>query len=327
MQLDWSGLEELREAYLDGTAGEGDYWKTDTLLSNYDATFARRIAWKWHWVFRELERVSWTPPAGPVLDWGCGTGVAGREFLLQYPDAGITALHLQDRSQRAERWASRIAKQQFPSLDVNLGIPQSPFTLLISHVVTELDEHGVETLKNLASKASAVVWVEPGSMAASRQLVTVREALREHFNVIAPCTHRESCGMLKPERDNDWCHFFASPPNEVFIDPDWVMFGRIMGIDLRSLPLSFLVLDKRPITPPPADRVRVIGRQRIYKGHAMLDGCETTGVHERRFTKRTNPAFFRAMDKNRVATLQTWKTEGQEIVDLSEVTSESLLKP
>lgn len=319
MDFDWTGLEELRAAYLDGTAGEADYWSSDTLLASYDATFARRIAWKWHWVYRELERVGWTPPPGPVLDWGCGTGVAGREFFKHYRDAGLTALYLRDRSPRAERWAARAAREEFPEREIKVGLPEEPFTLVLSHVVTELDERALGALIELAGKAAAVLWVEPGSSAASRQVVRAREALREQFHVVAPCTHRAQCGLLAPGRENDWCHFFAPPPNDVYTDSDWVMFGRVMGIDLRSLPLSFLALDRRPVSSSPPERVRVVGRHRLYKAHALLDGCDASGVNERRFTKRTDPVFFRAMNKFRVATLQDWKVQGREITEISDV--------
>jgi len=66
MELDWRTLDELRATYLDGSAGPVDYWKTDSLLHGYDATFARRIAWKWHWVFADLERRGWSPPSGTL---------------------------------------------------------------------------------------------------------------------------------------------------------------------------------------------------------------------------------------------------------------------
>jgi ribosomal protein RSM22 (predicted rRNA methylase) len=173
-------------------------------------------------------------------------------------------------------------------------------------------------LLKLAGRASAVVWVEPGTSVASTQLVKARETLREQFHPIAPCLHRNRCGLLEAGHENDWCHFFAVPPNEVYTDRDWVQFGRIMGIDLRSLPLSYLVLDRRPPARRLPGTVRIIGKHRLYKGHALLDACEASGVHERRFTKRTNPVFFRAMNKGKTRTLQQWTVEGNEITSLSE---------
>jgi Mitochondrial small ribosomal subunit Rsm22 len=318
MEYDWSSLDELRTTYLEGTAGKGDYWATDELLSGYDVTFARRIAWKWHHVFRDLARLGWTPPAGAVYDWGCGTGVAAREFLTAFPDAGLTSVGLHDRSRRAMNFASAAVRREFPEIPAATSEPEGPFTLLISHVLTELPAAALNELLKIAARASAILWVEPGTSAASRQLVQAREQLRADFHPIAPCLHRHGCGLLAAGHEKDWCHFFATPPPEVYTDRDWVQFGRIMGIDLRSLPLSYLVLDRRPPNDPVPGAVRILGKHRLYKGHALLDACNATGVHERRFTKRTAPVFFRAMTKGKTSTLQQWTLTENEITSLTE---------
>lgn len=320
MEYDWNSLDELRATYLEGTAGKVDYWTGETLLSGYDATFARRIAWKWHFVFGELARRGWTPPGGAILDWGCGTGVAAREFLKEYEGAGQSGVWLHDRSPKAVRFATAAARSEFPSVNVNPGIPANDgFVLLLSHVLTELTDAALPELLKLVDRASAVIWVEPGTSAASKRLVQARESLREQFQIVAPCVHRETCGLLAARHEEDWCHFFASAPNEVYTDGDWVRFGREMGIDLRSLPLSFLVLDRRVPGPLPEGTVRLIGRRRLYKGHALLDACDASGVHERRFTKRTDPALFRSMNKYRTSTLQQWTLDGNEAATLEEL--------
>ena len=318
MEYDWASLDELRTTYLEGTAGTGDYWASDALLSGYDVTFARRIAWKWHHVFRDLNRLGWSPPAGALYDWGCGTGVAAREFLAAYPGAGLTAVSLHDRSRRAVGFASTAVRREFPNVVVTSGEPSGEFTLVLSHVVTELNDSGFADLMKLAEKAAAVVWVEPGTSVASARLVKARERLKENFHPIAPCLHRGACGLLAAGHEKDWCHFFATPPPEVYTDRDWRQFGKIMGIDLRSLPLSYLVLDRRAPAAPLPGSVRILGKHRLYKGHALLDACDATGVNERRFTKRTAPAYFRAMTKHKTSTLQQWTLAGNEITSLRE---------
>ena len=105
MDFDWTMLDELRASYLNGTAGTVDYWKSEALLRGYDQTFARRIAWKWQWVLRELDRRGWTPPAGGLLDYGCGTGVAAREVLARYGAESFSSVALHDRSPRALKYA------------------------------------------------------------------------------------------------------------------------------------------------------------------------------------------------------------------------------
>ena len=311
MDFDWNTLDELRASYLNGTAGAADYWKTEALLRGYDATFARRIAWKWHWVFAELDRRGWTPPPGTALDYGCGTGVAVREMMGKYP--GFTSIALHDKSPRALKFATETVRREFPDAAVSPRLPDNCGLLLVSHVLTELDEAGTAELLAMAEKAQAVIFVEPGTYDASRRLIALREKLRGAMHPVAPCVHSETCGLLTAANDRHWCHFFAPPPNIVFTDGGWVKFGKIMGIDLRSLPLSFLVLDRRAPAPLPAGSVRVLGHPRMYKAHVLLFGCDATGVAEKRLTKRTDAAFVKATGKERTPTLQRWETDGHDI--------------
>ena len=316
MELDWKTLDDLRVAYLNGSAGVADYWKTDALLRGYDATFARRIAWKWHWVFKDLDQRGWSPPDGAVLDFGCGTGVAVREVLGKYP--GLTKeVALYDRSARALTFAVETVRREFPQVTVSPRLPEECGLLLVSHVLTELDEEGTAALLAQVEKAQAVIFVEPGTHEASRKLIAVREKLVGKMHAVAPCLHSAACGMLAARNDRHWCHFFATPPPEVFTDRGWAMFSRELGIDLRALPLSFLVLDRRAPQPPAAGSVRMVGVPRLYKGHALLLGCVAEGALEKRLQKRTDAGFFKDLEKRRAPTLQHWETDGTEITGIT----------
>ena len=98
------------------------------------------------------------------------------------------------------------------------------------------------------------------------------------------------------------------------MDSNWARFAALTGIDLRSLPLSFLVLDKRPLPATPPGSVRIIGRPRVYKAHALLLGSGAMGVKEKRLTKRILPDQFRALKKDQGGVLQVWECDGDEIV-------------
>ncbi len=283
--IDWKILERLRAAFLDGSAGQGDYWKSESDLENYDQTFAQRIGWKWDYVLRELKRRGWSPPTGDVLDWGCGTGIASRKFLEHF--TGVSRLYLCDRSPLAMKFAARHAG------DVEVwqesAPPRSVDVLLISHALTEQPEPFA-----LPCEAKVVIIVEPGTYEVSRRLIALRERLRGEFNVVAPCTHQAPCGMLPAGNERHWCHHFAPTPTEVFMNGDWARFAKLAGIDLRSLPVSYLVLDRRPV---PSDGMRVIGRPRVYKAHALVLGCDADGVRERRIEKQTAPELYRQLKK------------------------------
>lgn len=313
--IDWKALDRLRMTFLSGTAGTTDYWQSESDLASYDATFAQRVGWKWDYVLAELSRRGWAPAAGELLDWGCGSGIASRAFLDHFGRTSISKLHLWDRSSLAMQFAAKRAHEKYPGVEIAVGLGAPRATLLISHALTELTTEQTETLADFAAGATSVIWIEPGTYEASRALIAIRERLRDQFRVVAPCTHQEPCGMLAPENKRHWCHHFASPPQAVFTDGNWARFANMMGIDLRDLPLSFLALDQRPVPSLPQGVARVIGHPRIYKAHALLLGCDTSGVRERKLTQRALPGEFRGWKKGRGEVLQIWRSDDDEIIE------------
>lgn len=314
--VDWDSLERMRTAFLAGTSGQADYWQSESDLASYDFTFGRRIGWKWDCVLGELARRGWRPPAGEVLDWGCGTGVAARAFLKHFGETTAHGIVLHDRSAPARDFASRKVRGTYPSASVRREAASdvSAPTVLVSHVRGELSDRQLECLMSVVRRATAVVWIEPGSFDVSRQLIDIREQLRGEFQLVAPCTHQGVCGMLASGSERHWCHHFAPSAPEVHTDGNWVRFGRIAGIDLRSLPFSYLVLDRRPPPPLPAGAVRVIGRPRVHKGLALLFGCQEDGVRDRRLAKSSLPEEFRQVRRGDFGTLQAWRLDGDKII-------------
>jgi hypothetical protein len=315
--IDWQALERLRAAFLNRTAGAGDYWLCRRDLDSYDQTFAQRIGWKWDWLLAELDRRAWAPPPGPVLDWGCGSGVAGRAFLDHYGADAHSPLWLHDRSLLAVEYAAERARVKYPGLAVAAAPPEArPAVLLLSHVLSELSAPAFSALLEVIRRATAVLWVESGDYETSRALIAAREVLRADFQVAAPCTHQQRCGLLDPENAPHWCHHFASPPPEIFADGDWVRFGQLAGVDLRSLPLSCLVLDRRRLPPLPEGSFRLIGRPRLYKPNALLLGCDAAGVREASLSRRDHPEAWRRLKNGDYPTLLRWHTAHHQIQTL-----------
>lgn len=315
-EIDWGALERMRQAFLQGTAGTADYWQNERDLASYDATFAQRIGWKWDYVLAELARRGWTPSQGSLLDWGCGSGIAHRAFLDHFGIQNVSSLHLWDRSSLAMGFAQKRARAKYPGLQAQMGLPDKTETVLISHVLTELQPKQVEELADsMAEKATAIVWVEPGTYEASLTLIAIRERLRNRMSIVAPCTHQGRCGILDQGNERHWCHHFASPPPDVFTDGNWARFGQIAGVDLRSLPLSFLVLDKRPVPALPEGATRILGHPRIYKPYALALGSGSSGVKEYRISKRHLSEQFKQAKKGDLDPLQVFRTEGEDVVE------------
>lgn len=318
-EIDWGALRRLRARFLEfddaAASAASDYWENDQILRSYDLTFGERIGWKWDFVLDELVARGWAPPKGTVLDYGCGSGVAGRRVLAQWPGVCERVL-FSDRSRAAMQYSVRTAREAFPHhvIEQAAGESLAPQTLILSHVLNELDAAGLEAIVELAMRAEAILWVEPGTAAVSRKLISVRERLLSTFAPIAPCPHAGPCGLLQGGNERHWCHHFAKPPSEVFQDGAWTRFSQALEIDLTALPLTYLVLDRRAetIAFQSGKESRVIGRPRFYKGYHKIFSCQAESVEELILQKRDDAALHKAIKKE-CGTLYRWKREGEKI--------------
>ncbi len=301
--IDWSQLQALRQAYLNAQGFLPDYWKNEALLKAYELTLAQRIAWKWQAVLEVLR-----PLLGPgglrtpcLVDWGAGTGIAARTVL----SSGLVQadeLRFYDRSARAMQYAAQKLGEVLPQQPIKLGLPAlsaaQPFSLIISHVLSELPEAAQEELLLLCQKAEWVIWVEAGRSQESRLLSQHRNKLSSHKKILAPCPHQSGCGMLREGEENNWCHFFAPVPDFVFHSAAWRSYSQQLGIDLRSLPVSFLVAANPSLQLPGVgseleEPVHVLGRSRSYKAFARWTACHQSGILTGEFLKRRSREIFK----------------------------------
>ncbi len=290
--LNWDILDRLRATFLEGKPARRAYWTCDEDLAQYDATFGERIGWKWDAVLADLKELGWTPPAPAdrVLDWGCGSGVAGRRVLQAFPWLRVLELH--DRSAVAVEFSARRAREALPGVTVHgTGAPATAHgaLLVLSHVCNELDPRAEARLLSTVATASAVLWIEPGTHAVARRLQGFRERLKDSFDIVAPCTHAASCPLLAKGHERDWCHHFAEPPPWVFTNGHWARFARRAAIDLRSLPYACLVMQERsPVIPSWTARrpERALGRPRFQKGFVEVMTCSSCGVATRQGPRR-----------------------------------------
>ncbi len=322
--LDWTILDRLRRRFLDGAADEGPYWTSEDDLAHYDFTYAERIGWKWDAVLAELALRGWSPRGGALLDWGCGSGVAGRRVLRAFGAGKFDSLLLWDHSPLAMDYAATRAAAVYPALNVAPVTPGflsggSPIGLLVvSHVLNELAETDLAELRRLILRSEAVLWVEPGSRDVARGLQTVRDSLLGDFDVVAPCTRAGACPLLAPERERDWCHFFAPPPLGIHADSNWVKFGQRAGIDLRSLPYSFLALQRRGTGGPAVNKVgegwsRIIGRPEFFKPYARALSCGAGGAEDLTIPKRTEDGLFKRLERDKGPLVYRWRREAGKI--------------
>ena len=334
-----SRLSKMREGFIGGTAGEADYWASLDDLELYEKTFAQRIAWKWDAVLGELELRKWSPSASRVVDAGCGSGVAGRKFLEQWREL-VSEVVLLDRSPLARSYAAKaLLPHQVDVRDGGSALSKELVTdaiVLVSHVVTELSPGQLSEWVESVSGARSLIWVEAATHDASRRLVEfVREPLlKAGWSAVAPCTHSASCPMLTAENERHWCHHFARVPSFVHQDPAWKELSTAVGVDLRVLPYSFLVMEKTradAVSRPAQDGVggvehaaspvgsrglcRVIGAPREFKGYLQVLRCDEAGVEEVVLQKRDVPAAFRDLSRGEGVPVYRFREESGKVLD------------
>ncbi|MGK0156931.1 MAG: SAM-dependent methyltransferase, partial [Neolewinella sp.] len=295
-------ITRLREMFLEERRGKralDDYWRDPKDVEAYDAVLAERIGWKWDAALAEcLDRGFERADKQVVLDYGCGSGIAVRKFAAHF---GAGEVLLYDRSMHAMNFAAKRIAIDAPKLKAR-PIPSvnnvSPDVLLVSHVLGELDDEGNDELRALISRSKRVIIVEPGNRRVSRRLSKLRDELLDSFHVQAPCPHQGSCPSLIEH--NDWCHFFATPPPEVFTDGYWARVARELNIDLRALPFAFVALVNKTsaIDVPDFDEdERLLGRADIQKHFAQMRCCTEEGITMVEITKRHHAKLWRSLKK------------------------------
>jgi ribosomal protein RSM22 (predicted rRNA methylase) len=254
-------IEHLRHLFLsESTSGVSNYWDSEETLAAYEETLAQRILWKWQGVLETLNRrnlLSKFSTIESVVDWGCGSGVASRALLdaLAKENVSLSSLkswNFWDRSELATKFAENLF-QKCESKNTIASVPvfrarcekmeSAPLNsaVLISHVLSEMNSAQQAKLTQSLENASVVLWIEAGTRTCSQALLKVRENLRNKgFVVLAPCTQNKNC----PLNDSleDWCHMYAPVPSFVFQSAFWSQFSKKHKVDLRALPLSFLML-------------------------------------------------------------------------------------
>lgn len=319
--LDWAALDRLRAGFLTGGAADGVYWKSRDDLSTYDRTYGERIGWKWDHVLRELHVRGWRPKSETVFDWGCGSGIASRRILEFFGAQTFTSLTLWDHAAVASEFASSAAAARWPELSISVATPgllassEAIGLLVISHVLSELSPDQIRELRALCSRAREIVWVEAGTHEIARQLGQIRDTLvlDSGFSIVAPCTHQLACPMFISGNERHWCHFFAPPPPEIFSDSNWVRFGQRAGIDLRSLPYSFIALDRANDRPRTTSLSRIIGRPEHFKPYCRWLNCDDTGLAELELPKRADSNLYKQLERTKSPLVYHWERDGTKV--------------
>ncbi len=213
---DWQRLRALRERYL--TDASEEYW-TERDLVLYDATFARRIGWKWEAVLADLAQAGWKPRSDRLLDWGVAPGIAERAAATW---SGIKSAEISlDQSKVAMNFAVKAlqsdgVRAQIGKLAERLGARRPCWCSVTWWESLRKEE--LLHLAQFAATAEELIWVEPGSREISRRLGSIRAILQAGgHNLIGPCTHQNPCQIFAPENTSfTSAIFLREPPDRAF---------------------------------------------------------------------------------------------------------------
>jgi ribosomal protein RSM22 (predicted rRNA methylase) len=267
-------LKSTRQNFLKDTPSvTQNYWQTQETLEAYDEVFARRISWKWQAVVTELQELQLQLPTGNVLDFGCGTGVASEVLSDLFPRHFL----VHDRSDMAMNFTlTKLRHRNVAASKCAKPHDQDFATFIASHILTELSEADFASLIKLIQQAQLLIFVDAGTPPVSKRLTTMRAALLSTgWHMIAPCTHQQPCPAA--DLPNDWCHFHPSPPREIFHDATWAELSRELGIDLRSIPVSYLVMANGTPERTYHAGARLIGRPKQIKFGIRCFKCSDQG--------------------------------------------------
>jgi SAM-dependent methyltransferase len=296
-QRDLAAVQRLRQLFLtDRVPGASlpDYWRDQHDLAAYDAVLAARIGWKWDGALAEcIGRGLGRADDALVVDFGCGSGIAAARFA-HHCGAGQIVCH--DRSPRAMHFAADRLRQSGLRAEVAKHREKlRPDVLLVSHVLGELDIFGRDELLALIARSATVLMVEPGNRSVAGALTMLRDELLPKFRVLAPCPTQDRCPANASA--SDWCHFFASPPPEVFTDGDWVRTLQALELDARALPYSFLFLQQDGVVPAPR-LPRLLGRPEVSSHGARIQACTGNAIESREVARRAQHELWRRLKKD-----------------------------
>ena len=238
---------------------QGGYLRHPAAVHAYGHFYGLRTAVKTSVLLKELQ------PKGPrrLLDIGAGTLGASLGALHALPSLEeVVAL---DRSKPAMAWGAervrsfrphvQLRTQAWDALKDRRPFPKADLAI-IANVLNEFgDERRADHLVRAALKAvepkGLVLILEPGTRAASKGLIRLREATKQFVPIAGPCLGARVCPYAKDPRAG-WC--FSELHGE---EPAWYTALRdAAGIQQARLTYSWLAFG--PNTRPVERFVRVL---------------------------------------------------------------------
>lgn len=248
-----------------GQANAKNYWSDPGLRAAYLIYFSTLNHIRAQYVVQEATRLGFLNGTKGLLDVGCGSAVA----LLTFAEKFKSQFHFgawdlrSEALEEAEFWGRGYSTPVMVFEFVNQQDLTRFDTFLFSYSLNEIG-----SLPPAAKQASKLIFIEPSTQLASRNLMSLRnDLISQGWSIKAPCTHQKPCPLLT-HSVKDWCHHRID-----FDQPSW--FERLeenLPIKNKNLTLSYLLADRFPEIQK-SEMVRVIGDLMVEKGKSKILVC------------------------------------------------------
>ncbi len=311
----------------DRKADFGGYGENERMLLAYGLFYFPQTFQRIRYPLRELLfRTGWQPAGGTIrgLELGAGTGGAllgAVDYLAAaFPEAAIEAQAV-DRSRGSlallsdltrelrDRWPRATFRTSVGDMRTEPAWPPEGFDFILASFslgeafLEDQQDRGfhqwITAIRSRLRPGGWLLLVEPALKVTSERLERLRDqvAQENHWRIVAPCLHRESCPLL-PSGEH-WCHEVRSwdPPRSV------VLLNRHLARSIQTLKYSFLALTAAAEVPAgePAeansDRFRLISPVAEVKGRLIAAGCAADG---RRYTYEIPTRHLSREDRKRL---------------------------
>lgn len=227
-----------------------------------------------------------------LLDAGSGPGTASWAAISAYP--GISAVTFLDNNPRFLNLACNLAAQGGHSalqgaraLNADLStLPgdASAELVIAAYALAEmpLAKAGQTAVALWKACENTLLVIEPGTPQGFARIHAVRVALlAEGANLVAPCTHGNSCPMQSP----DWCHFSVR-----LVRRRDHMHAKKATVPFEDEKFSYLIAARQPgalqgsrILSPPAER----------KAEIRFKLCTGNGLAQQSIARRDKAEYKR----------------------------------
>jgi hypothetical protein len=235
---------------------------------------------KWDYLWSKLSHeLKATLAEQDFVDMGSGPGTFSLAFLASLEGRFEGVIHLVDHSSLMLEQAKRLIFAFYPHISVKSYESFAEFfshkldekhTLFFGHSLNELDSFAQSNLLKQA-KAQAIMWIEPGTPAAFKQIIPIRGALIDQgfFNHY-PCMNQSSCPLARESNTQDWCHQVI----HVSLEPEVARLAQILELNRHELPMMAHVFTKQsPLPFEGAERGRILRVRKETKHSFEWDIC------------------------------------------------------